>query len=83
MCEYVVSPCARFASESEHPRGTAIGERLLRDQFVRQDKVKIRDEHSSILLPCHSIAEEVAFRQATKSFKGCFHSESRLLFFLS
>ncbi len=83
MCEYVVSPCARFAIESEHPRGAAIGERLLRDQFVRQGKIKIRDEHSSILLPRRNIAGEVTFRQATKPFKRGLDGESRLLFFLS
>ena len=82
MGEYVVSPCARFAIELEHPRGAAISERLLRDQFIRQDKVKIRDEHSSILLPCRNIAGEVSFCQPAKPFKSCFHGESRLLFSL-
>jgi hypothetical protein len=82
MREYVVSPCASFAIEPEHPRGAAIGERLLRDQLSRQDKVKIRDEHSSILLPRRNIAGEVAFRQATKPFKSSFHGESRLFFSL-
>jgi hypothetical protein len=80
MREAIVSPCAGCALDQKHARSAAVCWRLLRNQFLGQDKVEVRDEHSPILLPWRRIAREVALGQATKALKRRFNGKSRLLF---
>jgi hypothetical protein len=43
--EQIVLDRAGLPVEHQHPRGAAIGERLLRNQFRRKMEIEVGDEH--------------------------------------
>ena len=45
ILEVIVFYRSGLAIEDEHPRGRAIGERLLGDEFGRKMKIEVGDEH--------------------------------------
>ncbi len=71
----LVLPCACRSVEQEHTRAAACFRWLLCNQFLGQGKVKIRDEHSLILVRCGRITGEMAFGQSTQSLERLFGCE--------